>query len=171
MRLCFGPVGDWLASVDNVSEFRFHAARSAATTFFGVTMSDTRTITLTGRRPVKIEGSDWPLIASASDKEYDNEHEFQANQISKWFVGVRQHDDCRAIVYASYSYTSNWANARGYAAKRGVLLPAGSSDDDINLAIREVCNDIASAEHCGDDASRWDGLMHECVADMPAESL
>ena len=134
-------------------------------------MPDTRTITLTGRRPVKINDDQWPLIASASDKDWDGQHECQANCISKWFVGVRQHDDGRAIVYATYSYSSNWVNARNFASKRGVLLSAGASDDDINSAISEVCDDIASAEHKDDDASRWDGLMHECVADMPAESL
>ncbi|HMP03552.1 MAG TPA: hypothetical protein PKC45_13730 [Gemmatales bacterium] len=84
----------------------------------------TRTITLTGRPPVNISEDAWPIVASAADKEWDNRYECQANEISRWHVTVRQHDDGRAIVYATYSYTSNWANSRCYAAKRGVLLAA-----------------------------------------------
>lgn len=130
-----------------------------------------RTITLSGRAPVTINEDNWPVIAKASDKDWDNQYEFQANQISKWFVGVRQHADGRAIVYATYSYTSNWQGARCYAAKRGDLLPAGSSMQDICKAIKSVCHDIAGAEHYGEDANRWDALANECIADMPAEVI
>lgn len=127
-----------------------------------------RTITLTGRPPVTIAEDSWPIIASAGDKEFDNQYEFQANQISKWGVFVRQHDDGRAIVYATYSYTSNWQGSRSYAAKAGVLLDAGS---DIVDAIEEVCRDVAGQECHGDDCERWDTLCRECVADLPAEEL
>lgn len=129
------------------------------------------TIVLTGRPPIKINEIYWPVIASASDKEFDNQYEFQANEISKWLVKVRQHADGRAIVYASYSYVSNWAGARCYYPKSGVLLPANSSHDDICRAIKNVCFDIASLEHYGDEANRWPTLANECIADMPAEEL
>ena len=131
----------------------------------------TRTITLTGRPPVTIAEAKWPTIASASDKEFDNQYESQANEISKWGVFVRQHDDGRALVYATYSYSSNWRGARCYSAKDGVLLSADSSTDDIVKAIYAVCSDIASRECYGDDAKRWDTLAAECIADMPAEEL
>lgn len=134
-------------------------------------MSTTRTITLTGRPPVKINEDAWPLIASATAKDWDNQYEFQANVISKWGVYVRQHEDGRTIVYATYSYTSNYQNARCYAAKRGVMLPAGSDDAAICEAITEVCDDIARAEHEGEGADRWQTLAAECIADMPAVEL
>lgn len=128
----------------------------------------TRTITLSRRQPVKVNEDDWPVIASASDKEWDNQYECQANRISKWYVGVRQHEDGRAIVYATYSYSTNWQGARDYSARHGQLLAA---DADICAAIREVCGDMAASEHNGEDASRWAQLADDCQADMPAEAL
>ena len=131
----------------------------------------TRTITLTGRPPVRINDEAWGLIASASDKDYDGQVECQANRVSKWGVYVRRHDDGRAIVYATYSYSSNWRNERCYSAKGGVLLGKDCTDDDIVRSINSVCGDIASREHYGDDAQRWDALAAECIADLPAEEL
>jgi len=127
-----------------------------------------RTITLTDRAPVTIEEENWPTIAKSDDKEWDNQYEFQANRISTWNVRVRRHNDGRAIVYATYSYSSQCQGARNYEAKRGVLLPAGA---DLVAAIREVCADIAEAECCEGDAARWPTLAAECIADLPAEPL
>lgn len=131
-------------------------------------MSETRTITLTGRPPVRINEGDWPMIASACDDEHDGEVECQANCRSRWAVRVRQHQDGRAIVYATYSYSTNWAHSRDFAAKRGVLL---GPDDSPSQAIQEVCDDIAGAECDAGDEARWATLAAECVADLPAEEL
>lgn len=136
-----------------------------------------RTITLTGRPPIKIDEDNWPTIASAADSEHDGQVECQANRKSSWWIKVRQHEDGRAIVYAGYTYTSNWQGARCYEAKRGVLLAIGEgegarpSDQQICDAIREVCEDIAGAEHHDGDEARWPTLAAECIADMPAEEL
>lgn len=131
----------------------------------------TRTITLTGRPPVSIDEDQWPTIAKGTAKEFDNQYEFQANRISNWGVYVRQHADGRALVYAVYRHTSNWQGARGYDARRGVLLPVAADMDDICRAIETVCDDIAKAEAHGDDASRWPTLAAECIADLPAETI
>ena len=131
----------------------------------------TRTITLTGRPPVRIDEENWPLIASAKDKEHDGQVECQANRMSKWFVGVRQHKDGRAIVYATYSHDSNWQGSRCYNAARCVLLGIGTDAGEICRTISAVCDDIATAEHSGDDADRWSTLANECIADMPADVL
>ena len=127
----------------------------------------TLTITLTGRPPVTIIEGDWPIIASGWDAESDA----QANHRSEWSIRVRQHSDGRALVYATYSYTSDWQGARDYSARRGVLLPTGSDAAAICTAIEEVSRDIAAAEHHGDDASRWPTLAAECIAAMPAEAI
>ena len=130
-----------------------------------------RTITLTDRPPVRIDEDEWGVVASASDKEFDNQYEFQANRISKWYIGVREHDDGRCIVYATYSYTTNYQNSRGYSAKRGVMLPKDSTMDDVVKAIKEVASDISGAEHDGEDSSRWPTLANDCIADLPAEEI
>ena len=130
-----------------------------------------RTITLTGRPPIKIEEDDWDVIAQAGDKEWDNQYEFQANRISKWWVKVRQHEDGRAIVYAGYEYTSNWQNARCYQAREGDLLEGKPSQIDICRAIEDITARIANCEHDGDDSLRWATLASDCIADMPAEEL
>lgn len=127
-----------------------------------------RTITLTDRTPVRIEDENWKMIASASDKEFDNQYEFQANRISKWFIGVRQHADGRAIVYATYSYSSNWQGARDYSAKHGELLAIGA---DIVRAIKDVAAEMSACECDGEDGMRWTTLADECIADLPAEEL
>lgn len=134
-------------------------------------MSKQRTITLTDRPPVTIAEDNWPLIAVAKDYEHDGQVECQANRKSSWWIGVRKHDDGRAIVYATYSYSTNWQNARDYAAKQGVLLPAASTTESIVDAIKSVGADIAGCECDGNDSERWDTLIDECIADMPAESL
>ena len=133
-----------------------------------------RTITLTDHAPINIEEASWPIIAKASDKEHDGEVECQANRISTWFLRVRQHQDGRAIVYGGYDYDSHWRGERDYNARRGIMLTIGEGEgarptmDDIISAIREVCEDIASAECNGDDAARWPTLAAECIADLPA---
>lgn len=130
-----------------------------------------RTITLTGRPPIKIEDDDWDCIAQASYSEHDGQVECQANRTSKWWVKVRQHDDGRAIVYAGYDYTSNWQGARNYAARQGDLLDGKPTAIDICRAIEDITARIANCEHDGDDSARWATLAYECIADMPAEEL
>lgn len=128
----------------------------------------TRTITLTNRPPVKIDEDTWGLIAVATAKDYDNQYEFQANRTSKWHIGVRQHDDGRAIVYASYNHTSAFQSESDYSCRAGVLL---DSSDDLPAAINEVAREIASQEHASSDAEKWPTLARNCIADLPAEEL
>lgn len=134
-------------------------------------MSTKRTITLTDRPPVTISEEHWPLIARGSDSEHDGQVECQANTESKWFIGVRQHADGRAIVYSTYWYSSNWQGARCYNPKHGVMLPAGSTPEAICAAINDVAQGMAGCECYGNDAERWPTLADECIADMPAEDL
>lgn len=110
------------------------------------TESKTRTITLTGRAPVRINDADWPVIASA--RSWDNEHEFQANRT--WRINVRQHEDGRALVYAVHT-----TQFQGEADRRGgQLLESGA---DIAAAIERV----------GSDCDIPESVIRECIADLP----
>lgn len=131
----------------------------------------TRTITLTDRRPVRIDEDEWPVIASASDSDHDNQYEFQANRKSKWGVTVRRHEDGRVIVYATYSHYSAYQGEGGHGNKRGELLAASCTDQDVIDAINRVCEDVAAAPHHEDDAGRWAGLADECIADLDPEEI
>lgn len=130
----------------------------------------TRTITLTGRPPVTIDEDVWPCIAQATDSAHDGQFEWQADRRSKWGIRVRRHADGRAIVYATYRYSSCYQGERDYAAKRGVLLAAGSDAAAICAAIERVCRDMCAQCH-GSDAGRWPGLAAECIAALPADEL
>lgn len=123
-----------------------------------------RTITLTNRPPVTIEEDNWPLIASAKDSDHDNQYECQANQKWKWFVGVRQHKDGRAIVYATYTHTSQWAGSQDTYDRQGDYLDYKDVPiEHITSAIINVCARM--------EGERWDTLKDDCIADLPAEDL
>lgn len=128
-----------------------------------------RTITLTGRPPVKINENEWPILAEASYHDYDNQYEFQANRHWKGFIRVRQHEDGRAIVYAKCDFHSQWQGESGYMQKAGELLSGGATVEEIVAAIGRVheCIDIVDESH----ADHWRLLAEECVADLPAEEL
>ncbi len=130
-----------------------------------------RTITISNRQPVTIEEDNWPIIAVAKDEDHDGQVRCQANRVSNWACYVRQHDDGRTIVYAVYSYTTNWQNARCLSAKAGRLLPSNADWKDIANAIVNVCYEISEREHDDDDSKRWKAIEADCIADLPAEEL
>ncbi len=114
----------------------------------------TRVITMTGRPPVQIDETEWPIIAKASG--HDGEVEAQANR--KGLVRVRQHADGRTIVYGVA--TSQFRDERDRRA--GYLLASGHGQDHDYLAanIRDVAEAIG-----------WPDLAQECIADLPPEVL
>lgn len=121
-----------------------------------------RTITLTGRRPVKIDEGEWPIIASAVDDSYDStdysryEQSRSRGELDEYSVRVRQHQDGRSIVYAVYRAASAWTGNESRSG--GEVLDKGA---DIAAAIRRV----------GEDSKIPDRVIRECIADLPAEEL
>lgn len=120
-----------------------------------------RTITLTGRPPVKIYEDEWPLVAEAKgdswrDRDYSRyEQASRQGELDTYSLRVRQHADGRAIVYGMLT-GSNWT---GTADRRGgKLLAAGA---DIASAIEEV----------GSDCGLPESVVRECIADLPAEEI
>ncbi len=107
-----------------------------------------RTITLTGRAPVRIAEDQWPIIASA--KRFDGQVECQANRT--WHLTVRQHADGRAIVYGVYD-----SCYPGEGARAGQII---ANSVKIPTVIYEV------AEACG-----CTQIADDCIADLPAVDL
>ena len=124
-----------------------------------------RTITLSGRPPVKIVEEDWPEIAVGSRKDWDGQYDFQANRTWKDFIRVRQHEDGRAIVYGVSDYDTLFQGEKGYCYKAGKLLTPG---EDIPSAIYTVANHLAEL---GGPEIELNRIAEECIADLPAEEI
>jgi hypothetical protein len=118
----------------------------------------TRTITLTGRAPVKIKEDEWPIIAQGSDDSCRNPQGMQGQdyQYDKYSIRARQHADGRAIVYGVLDAATAWTGSDDH--RGGQLLDPGA---DIAAAIRDV------GEECG----LPDSVIRECIADLPAEEI
>jgi hypothetical protein len=125
-------------------------------------------ITLTDRAPIAIKEDDWPIIASADVFEHDGEVEAQSNRRTRWELVVRQHEDARAIVYATYSYDSNWQNERGYDVRGGELL---ADSDELAAAIKRVGRWMELEEHDEQDSKRWEQLINDCIGDLPEQEI
>ena len=125
-----------------------------------------RTITLTGRRPVTIEESAWPVIARGRERWHDNQYEFQANRKVDIQILVRQHADGRAIVYGYVDYDSAFQGERSYIERAGVLADPG---DDLAESIRSV--EAALEDQASDESERIGCAARECIADLPAEEI
>lgn len=123
------------------------------------------TITLTSARPVKILKADWPIVAEATERGWDGEHEFQSFRSTKAAIRVRQHADGRAIVYGSYHHESQYQGERGVEVRGGMLLDAGA---DIVAAIEEVAAGLADRIGDGHHGIDMVELGHGCVAHLPA---
>ena len=132
----------------------------------------TRTITLTGRRPVTIDEAEWPAIAGSGWDDYDNQYEFQANRKADASIKVRKHADGRAIVYGAYRYVTQFQGEDDVRTAAGILLDAGCADDIVIAAIRDTVERLSSYESLPEDwQPDWRLLADECIADLPAERL
>ena len=127
-----------------------------------------RTITLTDRPPVRVDEDTWPVLASASYHDYDGEYASQSFRHWRGFLGVRQHEDGRTLVYATCSAEGcGSSTTREYRHKAGELLPVGTDTAAIIAAVHRIHRDIADR----DVHEQWAGLADACIADLPAEEL
>lgn len=125
-----------------------------------------RTITLTGRPPVRIVEEYWPILADASYHDYDNQHEFQAFRHWRGFVRVRGHEDGRKIVYSKCWHTTQHQGERDTKQSAGELL---DPSDDVVEAIKRVHAQLDW--ELGGRGSEGKLLADECIADLPAEDI
>jgi hypothetical protein len=128
-------------------------------------MGKTRTITLTGRRPVTIDEAEWPLIARASGDDYDGndpaKHQQASDQgeLDEYALRVRQHEDGRAIVYGTY--TEGWNSRHDGLTHAGYVIAPGTIPLTVEDAIQQAGMDLGVPAQ----------IVADCIADMPAERL
>ena len=119
-----------------------------------------RTITLSNRAPVQITQEAWPFLASKSDKITGYDWEV------KWFLGVRQHNDGRAIVYGTYACLTPQGDTH---VKGGYLLESG---EDINANLGKLVTELRSKQHDqAEDANHWLELQAAVARKLPIENL
>lgn len=128
----------------------------------------TRTITLTGRPPVKVREDEWPRIAEGRYEWRDGEYRPQATREVDLWIRVRRHADGRAIVYGGYSYESAWQHEENRRVRVGIMT---QPDDDLASAIERVGGELADRITDAPKAGRLRDVIDECVADLPAEEL
>lgn len=127
------------------------------------------TITLTGRRPVAIIKDQWPIIAAASHKDWDNQYEFQANRTWHYDLKVRQHKDGRTIIYGIYRYDTQCQGESDAAIRGGEMVTKEETIDAIKRVGKWMADNLPSGH--ADEAEIFIRLINECIADLPAEEI
>ena len=122
-----------------------------------------RTITLTGRPPVRINEEKWGLIARASWDSYgsgDYGRHYQAKQqgeLDECHLRVRENEaETKWIVYGTYS--------EGWHSDHSGLSAAGELIDDRD-------NIPATIERVGQALGAPAQLIADCISDLPAEEI
>lgn len=142
----------------------------------------TRTITLTGRPPVKIREDQWPEIASANDDTDESPGRTKrSEEVDEYSIRVRQHADGRVLVYAVLDAAiAAWRQPAGGKSRRGGelldaesvrarrLAQAGPSGEPVQIISTEI---VAAIRRVGEDCQIPDSVIRACIADLPAEEL
>lgn len=115
----------------------------------------TITITMSERRPLRIDPEVWPVIAQA--KWHDGPYDFQASTVR--LITVREHSDGRRIVYGLQQAGGGGQYVGTRNPEGGFLVSLSDQREDETVrAIRRVAGIV------GDD-----GLGDACIADLPPE--
>jgi len=126
------------------------------------TQTTQRTITLTGRAPVRITDAAWPVIASARADSYQSpdysrhQQALAGGELDRYPLRVRRPADGWTLVYGILSGARAWTGTED--RRGGVLLEDG---DDVAAACARV----------GRDVGLPDSVIRECVADLPVEDI
>jgi hypothetical protein len=113
------------------------------------------TITLTGRAPISITKTEWPILAIG--KIFDGPKEDESKNIR--CTTVREHEDGRVIVYSWWkSKETGIPWTRG-----GIITERPVSDEEIVQYIKDVTRNVLSEEHMD--------VAERCIANMPPEEV
>jgi hypothetical protein len=154
------------------------------------TKTKTRTITLTGRPPVRIREAEWPICASAEGDSYGGsdygryQQALGQGECDEYSIRVRQHADGRTLIYGVLSAARPcWGQPAGGESHRGgVLLAAPSADAPGRWTWEGTIGDApvtiviwpAIAEtirQIGEECGIPDATIRACIADLPAEDI
>ena len=126
-----------------------------------------RTITLTGRPPVKIRSEEWDEIGRGWDAvDSRNGTPLPDYESARWDLRVRRHADGRAVVYGVASAPTNgWPSHGASNWRGGEQLAAGTSTQDLVRAVQRVGANLI--ERGGAPVS----IVDECIASLPAEEI
>jgi hypothetical protein len=119
-----------------------------------MTENEYLTITLSGRRPVRIRKDHWPVITSG--RQWNGEFEAQADRA--YYLTIRKHADGRAIIYGRYE--TRWQGEHDIRA--GMMLQPTTAEK-LEAAIHEIAGEIGLESD--------DHAVRECLAGLPAEEL
>lgn len=128
--------------------------------------TETRTITMTDRPPVRIRPDDWPIVAAADGDSFTgsdparHQQALQRGEVDKYVLKVRRHANGRTIVYGTLR-----------SAHPGWNQPAGGIDWRGGELLADGENEPAAIRRVGEDAGIPEHLIRECIADLPAEVL
>lgn len=119
----------------------------------------TRTISLTGRPPIRISDDRWPVIASGGRlRDHNGQDLARAAKVfvrQEWPEGMPlSPSESRCIVYAVYQTLFQGEQDR----RAGEIVEAGG---DLIGAIYRVVEAI--------EADRW--IAEECIQNLPAEAM
>jgi len=137
-------------------------------------MNEYLTITLTGRPPVRIKTSEWTSVAEAREKMFQGQYEHDAGRIANWKLIVLRKvhaTEDKVIVYGVYTYSTRWQGERDFEVRGGELMQTAETAGIVQ-AIQRVGRDLE--ERVGERAYAPDiflRLVHECIADLPAEEV
>ena len=124
--------------------------------------SETRTITMTGRRPVRIRTAEWPVIAQANGDSYSgtdaakHQQGLAQGEFDLYHITVRQNEN-RVLVYGKLD--PGWHNGQNRDVRRGGVLTVASGN--VAGAIEDIAQDIGLPD--------W--IVRACIADLPPEEI
>lgn len=138
-----------------------------------------RTITLTGRGPVRIREDKWPLIASGRSVWYEGEVRAQANRVWSATVCVREHEDGRLLIYGRAEYDTRWQHEQCESRRAGLYdsVPHRSAGLVSGEELARMIGDVADILVGLVSSERSDLVQYirdaeqECVANLPAQDI